>query len=102
MHRWKKIIKMIEIEYNNQAEDSKKRRIKKCIKDKMINSTIHALPNIYKTENYYFKIMWLLFFIITFSFNIQFTIKCINDYLLYETITEIDVLTDQPGSTSNF
>ena len=92
---------MIEIKYNNNlinpVEDSKKRRIKKCIKEKMINSTIHALPNIYRTENYYFKIMWLLFFIITFSFNVQFTIKCINDYLLYERITEIDIGTDQPG-----
>ncbi len=42
--------------------------------------------------------MWILFFIISFGFNLQLVAKCITDYLLYETITKIDIGSEQPGN----
>jgi hypothetical protein len=80
------------------VEDSKKKSIQKCLKEMIMNTTIHALPKILETDKTYFKIMWLLFFIISFGFNFQLVAKCIIDYLSYDTITKIGVVFDQPGN----
>jgi len=78
--------------------NSKVNRIRKCFKEMVMHSTIHALPKIIKADKFYFKIMWILFFIISFGFNLQLVAKCITDYLLYETITKIDIGSEQPGN----
>jgi hypothetical protein len=80
------------------VEDSKKKSIQKCFIEMIMNTTIHALPKILTTDKMYFKIMWLLFFIISFGFNFQLVTKCIIDYLSYETITKIGIGFDQPGN----
>ena len=80
------------------VEDSKKKSIQKCLKEMIMNTTIHALPKILETDKTYFKIMWLIFFIISFGFNFQLVAKCIIDYLSYDTITKIGVVFDQPGN----
>jgi len=72
-------------------------RIKEYFKEAIMNSTIHALPNIFKSKRTVFKIMWFLFFFISIGFNFQFLVKCIHEYLLYETVTQIDIRTEQPG-----
>ena len=82
----------------NSIEDSKLKRIKKCFKEMIMNSTIHALPKIMTAEKFYFKIMWILFFVVSFGFNIQLIFKCMTDYLSYETITKIDIESEQPGN----
>ena len=82
----------------NSKEDSKLNRIRKCFKEGIMNSTIHALPKIMTADKFYFKIMWILFFVLSFGFNIQLIFKCITDYLSYETITKIDVESEQPGN----
>ncbi len=43
--------------------NSKVNRIRKCFKEMVMHSTIHALPKIIKADKFYFKIMWILFFI---------------------------------------
>jgi hypothetical protein len=78
--------------------NSKVNRVRKCFKEMVTHSTIHALPKIIKADKFYFKIMWILFFIISFGFNLQLVAKCITDYLLYETITKIDIGSEQPGN----
>ena len=72
-------------------------RIQEKIKEKISNSTIHALPNIYKTENFYFKIMWVCLFLIAFALSIILIKKSINDYLDYETVTKIQIGIEQPA-----
>ena len=68
------------------------------LKEMLMDSTIHALPNIYKTDRILFKIMWFCFFLTTFAFSAQLITKSINDYLKYETITQIDINLEQPGN----
>ena len=80
------------------AEDSKTKRIQKCLKNMIMNTTIHALPKILKSDRILFKIMWFLFFIVSFGFNFQLVAKCLTDYLSYETITKIGIGSEQPGS----
>ncbi len=82
----------------NSIEDSKLNRIKKCFKEMIMNSTIHALPKIIMTDKFYSKIMWILFFIISFGFNLQLISKSITDYLAYETISTISIEYEQPGN----
>ena len=82
----------------NDEDDSKISRIKKKFKEMLMDSTIHALPNIFKTDRILFKIMWFCFFLTTFAFSIQLITKSINDYLKYETITQIDINSEQPGN----
>ena len=84
---------------NNKPEPmkTKKARIKEKIKEMITDSTIHALPNIYKTEKIYFKLMWFSFFLITFIFSIRYIYKTVSDYLLYETVTKISIGIDQPA-----
>ena len=83
---------------NAKREESKSLRIQKCLKEKIKESTIHALPMIFKTDRFFFKIMWVVLFVITFYFNIQYTIRSINEFLLYETITQIEIGFEQPGN----
>ncbi len=71
-------------------DDSKINRIKKKLKEMLVDSTIHALPNIYKTDRILFKIMWFSFFLTTLAFSIQLITKSINDYIKYETITQFN------------
>jgi hypothetical protein len=74
----------------NDEDDSKKSRIKKKLKEMLMDSTIHALPNIYKTDRILFKIMWFSFFLTTLAFSIQLITNSINDYLKYETIAQFN------------
>ncbi len=71
-------------------DDSKINRIKKKLKEMLVDSTIHALPNIYKTDRILFKIMWFSFFLTTLAFSIQLITKSVDDYLKYETITQFN------------
>lgn len=77
---------------------SKSSRIHDCIKEIIMDSTIHALPKIYNSKRIGYKIMWFLMFLLTFTFNVQFTFRCINSYLSYETITQISIGLEQPGN----
>ena len=87
---------------NDEEDYSKKSRIKKRLKEMLSDSTIHALPNIYKTERILFKIMWFFFFLATFFTSIRLIVTSINDYLEYETITQVDIGSEQPGNYKNF
>jgi len=81
----------------NLEKVSKNDRIKEYIKETITNSTIHALPNIYTKKRTVYKIMWIFLFLISFAFNFRFLVRSIDDFLSYETITQIDIRTEQPG-----
>ncbi len=87
---------------NDEEDYSKKSRIKKRLKEILSDSTIHALPNIYKTDRILFKIMWFFFFLATFFTSIRLIVTSINDFLEYETITQVDIGSEQPGNYNNF
>jgi hypothetical protein len=78
-------------------EKSKKMRIQEKFKEKISNSTFHALPNIYKTDHFFLKIMWFCLFLIAFALSIILIKKSINDFLDYETVTKIQIGIEQPA-----
>ncbi len=91
-----------EIEISNKIsiqieKNTKKMRILEKIKEKISNSTFHALPNIYKTENLCLKRMWFCLFLIAFALSIILIKKSINDYLDFETVTKIQIGIEQPA-----
>ncbi len=72
-------------------------RIHEKLKEKISNSTFHALPNIYKTDHFFLKIMWFCLFLIASALSIILIKKSINDYLDYETVTKIQIGIEQPA-----
>jgi hypothetical protein len=72
-------------------------RIHEKLKEKISNSTFYALPNIYKTDHFFLKIMWFCLFLIAFALSIILIKKSINDYLDYETVTKIQIGIEQPA-----
>jgi len=69
---------------------------------KEFSNEINYISSINKTNRIIFKIMWFLFFLISFGFNLKLIIDSINNYLLYETITEISIYSEQPGNENNY
>jgi len=69
--------------------NSKVNRIRKCFKEMVMHSTIHALPKIIKADKFYFKIMWILFFIISFGFNLQLVAFI---FITSQTLKNIEIL----------
>lgn len=75
---------------------TKKERIKKRLREMILESTIHGLPNVLKTDAIHLKIIWICLFLVTFIVSIYMIIGNINDYLNYEVTTNIDLVYEQP------
>lgn len=59
-----------------------------------LSSSIHGLPQIFRTKRLFFKIMWILVVAATSSACAYFVPKTIFDYFNYETITKIDSINE--------
>lgn len=82
---------------NDEYLNTKKFKIKNVLKKMISESTIHGLPNLIKTNNNFFKTIWLSAFLITI-FACMYMIKNnFNSYLNYEVITKIDLIYEQPA-----
>ena len=62
----------------------------------ILESTIHGLPNVLKTEAIHLKIIWICLFLVTFTVSIYMILGNVNDYLNYEVTTNIDLVYEQP------
>ena len=76
--------------------NSKISRIKECVKEATLSSTIHGIPNALRAEKTFIKFLWIIGFLTTVSTSIYLISKNINDYLEYETVTKISVINEQP------
>ena len=76
---------------------SKLEKIKRKALDSALSSTSHGLPNIFKTKRLSFKLMWLFFFITCSMIGTFMVFKTTKNYLNYETVTKIDVITEIPS-----
>ena len=74
----------------------KPERIRRNLRNLIINSTIHGLPNSFKAERPLFKIMWLIFFLISASFGLFMVVTNLLDYLDYEIVTKFQVNNESP------
>ncbi len=54
-----------------------------------LSSTSHGLSNIFRVEKYYFKIMWLAFYLTAWSSIIVIFYKYFIDFLTYPVVTNI-------------
>ena len=57
----------------------------------------HGLSNIFKTEKFGFKVMWLISFLISSSGCSYFIINTISDYLKYDVVSNINVVYEHPA-----
>ena len=77
---------------------SNKKSKKDKIREKSINivtsSTIHGLPNILRSNNYYIITIWSICFAASFCVCSYFVVKNILDYLRYEKVTTISVINE--------
>jgi hypothetical protein len=64
------------------------------IKELLSSSTAHGIPNIVKTDNLIVKIMWIIFLIVSISAGSYYTIDSILDYLKFNTVTTIQVISE--------
>ena len=76
--------------------ESNKHKIKKLLIDFIISSTIHGLPNIFKSKTLFLKIMWTFFILVSLSYCSFSIIKSINSYYSWEYVTNIDVIQEVP------
>ena len=84
------------VKNSNSNKLTKKERITKRIKEMILESTIHGLPNVLKTEAIHLKIIWICLFLVTFTVSIYMILGNVNDYLNYEVTTNIDLVYEQP------
>lgn len=67
-------------------------RVKSKIKNLLETTTIHALPNMVRTE---YKCLRTIFFVISTSTAVYFTCKNILDYLEFDVTTRYDVINEE-------
>ena len=69
----------------------KKRKIVDSLKETLESSSIHALPNIVKTNHLSIKILWSMYFIVSGGFCTYFMINTILSYINYEITSKINI-----------
>ena len=73
------------------------KNLKSIIIQAISDSTAHGLPNIIKSEKLFLKIFWIIIFILSSSYAINFILDSVNAYLSYESVTKIEVTKDLPS-----
>lgn len=81
---------MIEI-----TQNSKKVKLKQKLNELLLNTSAHGFPRLLRAKNLFFILMWLFFLCASILFGSYFVINTIFDYLKYETITSIQVITEE-------
>jgi hypothetical protein len=65
--------------------------IKEAFKTCLLNSTLHALPNVCRSENKTGKIIWILLFLVSCSFCFVLVVLSFLEYLSYDVNTKIRI-----------
>ncbi len=71
---------------------SKVNKIKNKLETLLSNSTIHAIPNIIRTDNHFVKVVWLVFFLISTGFCLFFIVNSILEYYEYNTNSKTETI----------
>ena len=63
--------------------------IREIVMEKSASSTMHGIQHVIRSEKTGLKIMWTIFFLISFSACLYFAILSIHAYLQYDVVTRI-------------
>ena len=67
------------------------------IKQILKSSNAHALPRLVENHSKALKLIWLMCFLVSIGSCIYFINRTLTDYLGYKTVTNIDILSEQPA-----
>ncbi len=84
-----------EIQVNIDKSIGNKEKKKQRIIELLSLSTAHGIPNIIKTDNLLFKIIWLIVLVISTGTGSYYVIDSIFDYLKFQTVTNIKVIEEK-------
>ena len=76
---------------NQATRSSIKEKIKLDTKKTLKGSSIHAIPNIVRSKYYSLKVIFFLCFLASSSLCAWYLITAIQNYLKYETVTNIKI-----------
>ena len=77
-------------------EDSKIKLIKKAFIDTVLSSTSHGIPNIFRSNKTFFKVMWTILFILCFAVCCLSILVSVITYLKWDVVTSIDYISEIP------
>jgi hypothetical protein len=80
----------------SMKQKSKKQRLITRVKDLLLSSTSHGLPNILRAQRRSIKIMWFILFLIFTFIGIFMVYSTISNYLKYEVVTKIEKINEFP------
>lgn len=75
---------------------TKLKRIKQILNESAQNSTSHGIPNIFRNQNWFLKIIWLIAFLVSTGYCLKFIVFSILDYYDYPVVTKISVKSQIP------
>ena len=74
----------------------KRVKILDVVRNRLSESTIHAIPNIFSINHLIIKIIWLVCLLVSASFCSYFIVSSIQDYLKYDVVTNIEIENENP------
>ena len=72
-----------------------RKNLKTLLVDRALLSTFHCYPKIFQTKNLYAKLTWSLLFILFSCLTFWFVVKGVLDFLEYDVVTKIRVISQQ-------
>ena len=79
----------------NKIEIRRSSKIKSIISETALTSTVHGIPNIFKTDKKLLKIIWSTVFFISLTYSICLVWQAISNYLKYPVNTKVGYYTDK-------
>ena len=81
---------------NYNSYITKRFKMFKKISQTLESSTIHAIPNIIRSDNLLIKFVWLICFICSSCICAWFILNTINTYFKYEVVSKIEIKYETP------
>lgn len=79
-----------------KKENFLKERILQILRDACLVSTIHAIPNIIRTNRILIKLMWSICLLVSIGYCFFLVFQSISNYFEYEVVTKISVVHEIP------
>ena len=74
-----------------KRQKPKKNIGKKLVRQTLENFTFHAIPNILRTDFLFFKLIWLIFFIIASCYSVYLIHDAFVSFFAYKVVNTIEV-----------
>jgi hypothetical protein len=81
----------------DKSEKSRWTRIKNMTKESILNSTIHGLPSMVRTELRALKLSWLMCFLFSAAGGTYIVMLLFQAFLRFESVTNIETIHEIPS-----